>query len=129
MILSIRTDQPEAEIGLFEDGQPMSVVRWQAHKALSKTIHGQIENLLKKTGLGWPDLTGIIGFAGPGSFTGLRIGLSVANTLASTLDIPIVSASGEQWIKDGQALLQKNRGQKMVLPNYGQPPKTTTPKG
>jgi tRNA threonylcarbamoyl adenosine modification protein YeaZ len=39
------------------------------------------------------DLTGVIVGTGPGSFTGLRIGLATAKTIAYTLDVPIVGAS------------------------------------
>ena len=47
MILSIRTDKPEAEIGLFSaDGQKLVYKTWQAHRELSSTILVVIKELL-----------------------------------------------------------------------------------
>lgn len=48
-----------------------------------------IEQLLKKHQLTPQDLTGIEVQVGPGSFTGLRVGITIANTLGSELQIPV----------------------------------------
>ena len=60
------------------------------------------------------DLTEITFMSGPGSFTGLRIGASVVNTLATELNIPLYDHNGNQ--------------QKIILPNYGREANITKPK-
>lgn len=79
-------------------------------------------------------LKGIIVNAGPGSFTGLRIGLAVANTIAYTKDIPIVGVVGETEIEklcqEGRKVL-KSRGASFegpIVPHYGAEPHITQPK-
>src|SRR6266446_5979812 len=101
LILGIRTDKPEAELYLYEDQKKLGQLKWQADKELSKTIHRQIEKILDKSSINLQQLDGIVCFKGPGSFTGLRIGMSVANALAYAQDIPIVASSGEKWIDVG----------------------------
>jgi len=80
------------------------------------------------------ELIGIIVAAGPGSFTGLRIGMSVANTIAYVRDIPIVAVPDTKDVEDllqkGQAML-KSRGESFeeaVTPHYGSEPHITIPK-
>jgi tRNA threonylcarbamoyladenosine biosynthesis protein TsaB len=121
IILTIRTDKPEAEIGLYEGQQKLEYEVWHAHRELSVTIHRKIESLLAAQGKRLADLTGIVGFAGPGSFTGLRIGLTVANTLAYSLQLPIVGAQGETWIETGIARLLAGDQDVIALPEYGSP--------
>lgn len=48
-----------------------------------------IEEELRKHGKGTKDITEIEVFLGPGSFTGLRVGVSVANTLGWVLGVPV----------------------------------------
>lgn len=55
----------------------------------SQSVLVLVEKLLKASSLTIHDITQIEVFAGPGSFTGLRVGVSVANTLATLLEIPI----------------------------------------
>lgn len=49
-ILTIRTDKPEAEVGLFEGDEELAYEKWQAHRQLSLTIHNKIRDLLKSQG-------------------------------------------------------------------------------
>lgn len=128
LILSIRTDKPEAEVGLFEDGQKIVYETWTAHRELSVTFHAKIEALLKSQGKTLRDLEGIACFKGPGSFTGLRIGLTVANTLAGELNIPITSATGKKWIQEAVGRLNDNHNEQIVLPEYGSPAHITKQK-
>ncbi|HSW99981.1 MAG TPA: tRNA (adenosine(37)-N6)-threonylcarbamoyltransferase complex dimerization subunit type 1 TsaB [Patescibacteria group bacterium] len=128
LVLTIRTDNPEAEVGLFDNEQQLAYESWHAHRELSATIHRKIENLLSGQGKNFADLNGIVAFQGPGSFTGLRIGLTVTDTLAYGLGIPIVATMEEDWIKKGIALLHAGGDDKIALPHYGAPVHITLPK-
>jgi tRNA threonylcarbamoyladenosine biosynthesis protein TsaB len=128
IILTIRTDKPVAELGLFEDKNKLAYCSWQAHRQLAETIHLQIKELLESQGRALEDVGGIIAFRGPGSFTGLRIGLSVANALAYSLNIPIVAMGGNDWSEQGNQALSQGQDQRMVVPEYGSPPHITAPR-
>lgn len=119
IVLTIRTDKPVAEIGLFDNDKKLTYEIWLAHRQLSKTIHKKIEILLKGQHKTWQDIQGIICYKGPGSFTGLRIGLTVGNALALSNNIPIVSSEGEEWLQVGIRRLQKGENEQVTLPNYG----------
>lgn len=128
LTLTIRTDKPEAEIGLFNGAEKLAYETWQAHRQLSETIHNKIDELLGAQAKTLLDIDGILVFEGPGSFTGLRIGFSVANALAYSLDVPVVAAGGEDWLQRGIEALQNGQNDKIALPKYGAPVHTTKPK-
>ncbi len=128
LILTIRTDKPEAEIGLYDGAGQLVYETWHAHRELSVTLHQKILDLLASKGNKLADLQGIVGYAGPGSFTGLRIGLTVANALAYSLAIPIVASQGEDWISQGVSKLQEGKSDKIALPEYGSPAHITQQK-
>ena len=52
-----------------------------------------IEGVFKEAGITAKDLTKVVVAEGPGSYTGLRIGVTVAKTLAKSLEIPLVGVS------------------------------------
>jgi tRNA threonylcarbamoyladenosine biosynthesis protein TsaB len=120
IILTIRTDKPEAEIGLYEDDTQLVYKVWEAHRALAETLHAEVHGMLHAQGKDWADIEGIIAFQGPGSFTGLRIGLAVTNALAYSLGVPIVAAQ-DMWIEQGIARLLAGESDKIAMPEYGSP--------
>jgi tRNA threonylcarbamoyladenosine biosynthesis protein TsaB len=128
MILSLRTDKPEAELGIYDGKKQLSYKKWRADRNLSIELNEKIEELFKEQGISYDGLSGIIFFKGPGSFTGLRIGASVANTLAYELDIPIAGANGDEWINVGVTLLKAEPKRRMADLEYGEPPRTTKPR-
>lgn len=128
IILAVRTDKPQSELGLFEDDKKLDYFVWEAHRSLAETIHTKIDELLKKNQRNLDDLGGIVAFAGPGSFTGLRIGLSVANALAYSRGLPIVAKQNPQWLEQGIADLLSGKSDKVAVPEYGQAAKTTQPR-
>jgi len=124
MILCIRTDNPTAELYLYDGETRKSEDVWHADRELARDMLAHIEKLV----IDWKSLTGIVAFEGPGSFTGLRIGLTVANTLADSLRIPIVGTRGDTWRDNGIIALQHGRDDKIVMPHYGSDPRITTPR-
>ena len=119
LVLTIRTDKPEAEIGLFESREKLAYETWTAHRSLGLTIYSKIDELLRKSGKKLPEVQAIVAYKGPGSFTGLRIGLTVGNTLAYALPCKIAGATGEEWIMDGIAALLSGKDEGSVMPEYG----------
>lgn len=128
LILTLRTDKPEAEIGLYEDEKQLLYETWQAHRQLAETIHKKITDVLKAQDKQLPNIEGIVVYHGPGSFTGLRIGLSVANALVNSYGIQISGTTGDDWIISGIKILQAGKGQQVALPEYGSPAHITAPK-
>jgi len=128
IILTIRTDKPEAELGLFDDDKKSAYETWEAHRQLAETIHQKIKAMLKSQKKTWQDIQGIVCFQGPGSFTGLRIGLTVGNALSYGLQVPIVAAKGDDWIQVGLTCLQKGNNDQLAMPEYDSPVHITLPR-
>lgn len=128
MILCIKTNEPDAFVGIAHTAKKIDSIEWKAHRELADTIHIKIKQLLDNQSLQLSDLKGIIVFEGPGSFTGLRIGISVANAYADSLALPIVGSSGKQWLQKGLVLLETAKPGRPVVPVYGMPVRITQPK-
>lgn len=125
LALCIRTDKPTSELYVYDGDQELSHVIWEAHRELANTLHLKIQELLVHANTEMQDFEKVVVYEGPGSFTGLRIGISVANALAYGLSVPVVSVSGDSWIKDGV----KTRGTLTpVQPVYGSAPHITKPR-
>ena len=129
MILALRTDKPEAELYLIDSsGHEVSKHAWEAHRQLAATLVETIQAFLQDNDLEASKLTGLIIFTGAGSFTGLRIGTTVANALAYSHLLPIASGEGEEWIADGLTRLQDAQSGQYVIPKYDKEPNITKPK-
>lgn len=127
-ILALNTSSEQSEVYLFENSRQIATIAWLAHRQLADTIHTKIEELLTSNTLSWNDIGGLAVFKGPGSFTGLRIGMSVANALALGLSVPIVAKAGDAWLDESMAALLKGEDEKVVTPEYGAMANITTPK-
>lgn len=125
-VLTIKTDNPMAEIGVFDNQTKLAYKTWEAHRKLAETIHKTIDDVLAEAGISAENVQGIVAYEGPGSFTGLRIGLTVANTLAYSLRVPIVAAQTENWIEMGITRLHAGEQDEIALPFYGRDAHITT---
>ena len=76
-------------IGLLKDGKEISKIEEVSHNGHSSLLIPSIDKILKDNNSDTKDLNEIIVVSGPGSFTGVRLGITVAKTLAYTLNVPI----------------------------------------
>lgn len=87
---------------------------WDSGRELAEKLLAFIHEKLQENSADWIDISKITFMSGPGSFTGLRIGAAVVNTLASELNIPLYDHHGKQH--------------KIILPDYGRGANITAPK-
>ena len=127
MILLLDTSTPECRL-TFVEGDWRYDARWEANRELAKGLLEYIQLQLKSQNKSWEDLTGLGAFKGPGSFTGLRIGITVLNTVAYSEGIPIVGETGEAWQQCAVERLLKGESDKIVLPEYGGEANITQPR-
>lgn len=127
MILFLDTSTGNCRIWLGENN-----FEKELNRNMARDILKFLEDSLRNIGKDYKDLEGIGFFAGPGSFTGLRIGASVVNTLADGLNIPIVAVKKEDennnWRQKAFEKLKNNENDKIALPFYGRGANITKPR-
>lgn len=127
MIVLLDTSTPTCRLTLVQD-DARHEYSWEAGRALARDLLRFLDDSLAKNGAGLKDITAIGVMKGPGSFTGLRIGLTVMNTLADDLKLPIVGATGDNWQQAALDRLLRHETDELVLPFYGAGPNITTPR-
>jgi len=127
MILLLDTSTPLCKLS-FLDGEWRFDDEWQADRTLAKGLLRYIKSNLEAHQKTWGDITAIGVFEGPGSFTGLRIGITVLNTIADAQNIPIVGGRGDDWQVEVQEKLAQGKNERIVLPFYGSEAHITVPK-
>lgn len=89
MVLHINTkDQKVIEVSLKDNGKVIKTLS-EENEFGSQVLLPLIEKLLRAEKLTFQNLEGIEVETGPGSFTGLRVGVAVANALGFALNIPV----------------------------------------
>ena len=102
----IKLENPEtSEFFEYEDNL--------GHEMAEKLLE-TLKNHLGEHGKTWQDLKRITFMSGPGSFTGLRIGAAIVNTLSHELKIPLYDHKGKKH--------------QIILPEYGRPANISQPK-
>ena len=110
------------------DGDKRTDYEWAAERNLARDMLAYLRYRLAENEASFADISGIGVFRGPGSFTGLRIGLAVLNTIAHEQRIPIVGVTGDVWREECLARLQNGRNDEIVLPEYGAEARITKPR-
>lgn len=129
MILALHTSGTTTYLHVVApDGAVLSDRQWDSGRQLADELLDVLRDLLNDNGTDFTGLTGIIIFSGPGSFTSLRIGHTVANALAAQLGIPVVGTGGEDWIATGIAALPHAKTGVIAMPFYGAEANITRPK-
>ena len=104
-ILNIETATKNCSVALAKDGKTI-VCKEIAEEGYShaERLHVFIEEIIKKTGITLNDLSAIAVSQGPGSYTGLRIGVTAAKGLCYALDIPLIAVDTLQALASQVAI-------------------------
>jgi tRNA threonylcarbamoyladenosine biosynthesis protein TsaB len=90
MILQIETATACCSVALAKNGKVVAVKQINERNIHAEVITLFIDELIDAAGLGYNDLDAIAVSSGPGSYTGLRIGVSTAKGLCFALDKPLI---------------------------------------
>jgi tRNA threonylcarbamoyladenosine biosynthesis protein TsaB len=117
VLLAVDTSTTRAGIALY-DGEVLAESVWQAGRDHGRHLMPAIQETMRRLGKTPADLTAVAAARGPGSFTGLRVGLAVARGLAVALEIPAYGIGSLEVLAAGvpplgwpvQAVLAAGRG-------------------
>lgn len=90
MLLALDTATRQAGLALYNGDEVRGELVWQAGRHHTELMAPAIQELLERVGATAADLTAVAVSLGPGSFTGLRIGLALAKGLAAANNLPIL---------------------------------------
>ncbi|MBM3416413.1 MAG: tRNA (adenosine(37)-N6)-threonylcarbamoyltransferase complex dimerization subunit type 1 TsaB [Bacteroidetes bacterium] len=90
-ILNIDTALESAFVSIVKDGEVLQVAASNDQKDHAAWLHPAISSLAKQTGITLNRLNAVAVSIGPGSYTGLRVGLSAAKGFCYALDIPLIA--------------------------------------
>jgi len=93
MLLAIDTSTDTASLALAKDGEILAELSWHCGQNHTTQLVPQMTHLLNQAGVDIQSISCVIVAKGPGSFNGLRVGISTAKGLAFSLGIPIVGIS------------------------------------
>ena len=88
LILSVETATLSGSVAVARGQEILGVVSGDSSISHSNTLLGDVDQLLTQTGITLPEIDLFAVATGPGSFTGLRIGIATIKALAATLDRP-----------------------------------------
>ena len=93
LILNIDTALDSASVCLSEDGNLLQLSSSEDQKDHASWLHMAIAELLQKNGCVIKDLQAVAVSIGPGSYTGLRVGLAAAKGFCYALNIPLITVN------------------------------------
>ena len=90
LILSIETSSKICSVGLLKNGRDLGTIEKSDSRKHAELLPGFVEKLLEKSKVQIKLIDAIAVSIGPGSFTGLRVGLSFAKGIAYAIKCPII---------------------------------------
>jgi len=93
LLLALDTSTRIASVGVHDGEQVLSEVTWLAGREHSTRLLVEADFALSRVGRDQRELTGLVVARGPGSFTGVRVAISVAKGMAFALQVPLWGVS------------------------------------
>lgn len=98
IILHINTALNKAYVGLSKEENTLAMLENENPMDHASFLQPAIKELLKKTGLPLSSIQAVSVINGPGSYTGLRVGLSAAKGICYAMNIPLICINTLEWL-------------------------------
>ena len=86
-------------VGLAKDGKVVDKICYEAWQRQSEMMVTEVDNILKRNNIEKNQLNAVVVGIGPGSYTGVRIGVTIAKTIAYALKIKLIAKSSLSLLK------------------------------
>ena len=118
LILNIDTALTVASVSLAKNGQERAVLTHDSQKSHAEFLQTAAEKLMQSQGLTFDQLDAIAVSSGPGSYTGLRVGMASAKGFAYALQKPFITVNTLELMAYGarEITLAKGIGHAMICP-------------
>ena len=93
VFLALESATSHQSVAVFRDQQPLAVLACESGQPLTPQLIPTIDRLLSSVALQLSSLEGLVVSIGPGTFTGLRVGLATMTAIRLALQIPLVGVS------------------------------------
>lgn len=107
LILQIETATTSCSVALAKDGVVLGFKQVNERNLHAEVITRFIEEIIAAAGFNYPDLDAVAVSCGPGSYTGLRIGISTAKGLCFALDKPLIAIETLAAMADGVIAMEQ----------------------
>lgn len=118
LILSCDTSNSTCCAGLYEDDKELAFELSLEKRTHSETFMPLLDRVVKASGRDYKDIEAIAVTTGPGSFTGIRIGLSAVKGLAYALDIPCIPVSSTKALALSVENVIDSEGNTILVPSF-----------
>jgi tRNA threonylcarbamoyladenosine biosynthesis protein TsaB len=113
--LALDTATDTCSIAIGKDSRDAATAGFQAGRSHLELLLPAIDELLREVGASVEELDGIVTGIGPGTFSGLRVGVSTARALAQALEMPLQGTSSLSALAHGLARGADDRS-RFILP-------------
>ena len=117
-------------VGIMKDDSLLDSISYESWQTQSENMVSEIDKLLTKHNISRNDISGVVTAIGPGSYTGVRIALTIAKTIALALDVPVYPVSSLRILinndkpsiclinaRSGRSYFAVYRGSKTIVPD------------
>ena len=89
-------------VGFMKDGKLLCYTSYESWQTQSEHMVPEIDKLMKEYGLTKNDIDSVVTAIGPGSYTGVRIALTIAKIVSLSLGVPVYPVSSLRVLKNGK---------------------------
>lgn len=101
-ILLLDSSSAYLNVGFLKDGKLFCYTSYESWQTQSEHMVPEIDKLMEENSLSREDIEGVVTAIGPGSYTGVRIALTIAKTVALSLNVPVYPVSSLRILKNGK---------------------------
>ncbi len=105
LILNIDTALEKAHVSFAKNGEILGLLKNESPKEHASFLQSAIRQLIKTTGIHLQEIDAVAVTSGPGSYTGLRVGMASAKGLCYALKKPLISISSLEVLTDSAVQL------------------------